>query len=145
MTNSTVASHRETDAPSTRSHQRIFAVLAGLTGVGIVLQGVWAGIFLSSDNRPDSWVRVHDLGAWVTLGLAVLTAAWALLRLRHRRDLLIGAVVLALLVAGEAHLGGMITDGGQDALTAVHVPVALALMALASWLPYRALHTAPAR
>ncbi|WP_431218836.1 hypothetical protein [Leifsonia xyli] len=124
--------------PSTNA-RRIFAALAILTALGVVLQGVWAGIFLSSDNRPDAWVHVHDIGAWVTTVLAAVTALWAIIALRRDRPLVVGSILLVLLVAGEAHLGGMITDDGQDAITAIHVPLAMALLALAVWLPVHAL------
>ena len=40
--------------------------------------------------------------------------------------------------ATEAYLGGLIRDAGKDTLTAVHVPLAMALMGLAVWLPLRA-------
>jgi hypothetical protein len=43
-----------------------------------------------------------------------------------------------VLLVVEAYLGGLIRDDGKDSLTAVHVPLALALMALAVWLPLRA-------
>ena len=124
---------------TSKTARRILAVLAGLTALGVVLQGVWAGIFLSSDHRPDAWVHIHDVGAWVTLILAALTAGWALVSLRRHVLLVVGSILLALLVAGEAHLGGMITDDGNDAMTAVHIPLAMALLALAVWLPFYAL------
>ena len=41
-------------------------------------------------------------------------------------------------MALEAYLGGLIRDDGKDALTAVHVPLAMAIMAVSVWLPLRA-------
>ncbi|GAA1547873.1 hypothetical protein GCM10009763_15860 [Dermacoccus profundi] len=34
--------------------------------------------------------------------------------------------------------GGLIVDEGKDVMAAVHVPLAMALMGLAVWLPLRA-------
>ncbi|MGH1524528.1 hypothetical protein ACRAWC_10995 [Leifsonia sp. L25] len=130
---------------SSKSSRIVFAILSGMTALGVVLQGLWAGLFLSSDNRPETWVHVHDVGAWATLVLAAATAVWALVRLRRRVALLVGSIVLVLLVAGEAHLGGMITDRGADALTAVHVPLAMALLGVAVWLPVHALRSRGSR
>jgi hypothetical protein len=116
----------------------VYAILIGLTTLGVLLQGLWAGIFLEHDNRPDKWVNVHARGAEVTIVLAVLAFVAALVWLRHRRDLVIGTAVLAVALFVEAYLGGRITDDGNDTLTAVHVPLAMAVMGLAIWLPLRA-------
>ena len=70
--------------------------------------------------------------------LAALATAWAFWRLRARRDLWLGSLVLTVLLVVEAYLGGLIRDDGKDSLTAVHVPLALALMGLAVGLPLRA-------
>lgn len=121
-----------------RSAYAVFSALAGLTALGIILQGVWAGIFLSYDERPDNWVHIHDVGAQVTLVLSVLTAIWAVWKLRADKPLVIGSILQVLLIAGEAHIGGLITDNGDDKLAAVHVPLAMALLGLAVWLPMRA-------
>jgi hypothetical protein len=50
---------------------------------------------------------------------------------------MIGSATLVVLLAFESYLGGLIRDQGKDTLTAVHVPLALAIMALAVWLPVR--------
>jgi uncharacterized membrane protein YfcA len=132
-----------TDAsPATRTRSRgdaVYGALAGLTALGVILQAVWAGIFLEHDgNRPDKWVNVHARGAEVTIALAVLAFVAALIWLRHRRDLLIGTVLLVVGLIVEAYLGGRITDDGDDTLTAIHVPLAMVVLALAVWLPLRA-------
>jgi hypothetical protein len=36
------------------------------------------------------------------------------------------------------YIAGLIRDDGKDTLTAVHVPLAMAFLALAIWLPVRA-------
>jgi len=41
------------------------------------------------------------------------------------------------LIALEAYLGGRIVDNGDDSLTVVHIPLAMALMDLAVWLAVR--------
>jgi hypothetical protein len=46
--------------------------------------------------------------------------------------------VLTALLVVEAYIGGLVRDDGDDTLTAVHIPFAMALMALAVWLPLRA-------
>jgi hypothetical protein len=86
-----------------------FNVLIGLTTLAILLQGVWAGIFLSYDKRPDRWVNVHAHGADVAIGLCALALVAALIQLRSRRDLVIGTVALLVLLVVEAFLGGRIT------------------------------------
>ena len=116
----------------------IYQVLIGLAALGVLLQGLWAGIFLEGEHRPDKWVNVHARGAEVTIGITVVAFVAAVIWLRHRRDLLIGTAVLAVVLVVEAYLGGRITDEGNDTLTAVHVPLAMVLMGLAIWLPLRA-------
>jgi hypothetical protein len=124
----------ETDEVVTR---RVYSALTGLTGVAVLLQGVWAGLFLE-DHAAGMWIEVHARGGEVAIVLAVLAALWALFRLRSHRDLVIGAIVLAVLLVVEAYIGGLIHDDGVDALTPVHLPLALLLMGLTVWLPLRA-------
>jgi hypothetical protein len=113
----------------------------GLCAVAVLLQGLWAGIFLRFDGKRDDsagWIDVHARGGEVALVLAVLATAWALWKLRDRLDLLVGSILLVVLLAGESYLGGLIRDHGKDSLTAVHVPLAMAIMGLVVWLPTRA-------
>jgi hypothetical protein len=124
-----------------RSASVVFAVLVGLAALAVLLQGLWAGIFLQRDGHRDdagNWIEVHAHGGEVALVLAALATAWAFWRLRARRDLWLGSLVLTVLLVVEAYLGGLIRDDGKDSLTAVHVPLALALMGLAVGLPLRA-------
>ncbi len=121
--------------------RRIYQALTGLAALAVLLQGLWAGIFLEHDGHRDDaegWIDVHARGGEVALLLAALAAVWALARLRARRDLVAGSLALTLLLALEAYLGGLIRDDDVDALTIVHVPLALLLMALAVWLPFQA-------
>jgi hypothetical protein len=127
--------------PPPSSAYAVFGALTGLATLGVLLQGLWAGLFLRYDGHRDdakNWINVHSLGANIALGLAVLAAVWAIWKLRSRRDLVAGSVVLAVLLGLEGWLGGLIVDSGKDALTAVHVPLAMAIMAVAVWLPLRA-------
>lgn len=119
-------------------HSAAYSILIGLTALAILLQAVWAGIFLSYNNRPDSWINVHAHGGEVAIGLCFLALIAAAVQLRSRRDLLVGTAVLLVLLIVEAYLGGRITNDGNDLITAVHVPLALVLMGLAVWLPFRA-------
>ena len=122
---------------TTEARSTIYNVLIGLTTLAILLQGVWAGIFLSYDERPDKWIHVHARGGEVAIGLCVLALVAAVVQLRSRIDLLAGTAALLVLLIVEAYLGGRITDDGNDKLTAVHVPLALAIISFAVWLPLR--------
>jgi len=120
-----------------------YRVLVGLAALGIVLQGVWAGMFIRPGQANDAtWVTVHARGAEVTLALALAAAAVAVWRLRTRRDLVLGTGALVVLLAVQAFIGGLVYD--NQALTAVHVPLAIALVALPVWLLLRSRRGAPA-
>jgi heme A synthase len=113
-----------------------FSILIGLTSLAILLQGVWAGMFIRSGEANDkTWVDVHARGADIAIVLALAALVVALLRLRSRRELVVGSAALFVLLVAEAYLGGLIVD--SPAVEAVHFPLALALMALAVWLPLR--------
>jgi len=130
-----------TSRPNVHGPERVFAALSGLAALAVLLQGLWAGIFLEHDGRREEasgWVDTHARGGEVALVLAVLLLAWTVWRLRHRRELVIGAIALVVLLVVESYLGGRIRDDGQDSLTAVHVPLGMAIMAVATWLPLRA-------
>lgn len=138
-TTTSARTHRATE--DTRGSRQVFAALTGLAALAILLQGLWAGIFLEHDGERDAagnWIDIHATGGEVAIALAALAAIWALFRLRGRKDLVIGAIVLTLLLVLEAYIGGLIRDDSKDTLTAVHVPFALLLMAIAVWLPLRA-------
>jgi heme A synthase len=121
----------------TRDRSGLFTILVGLASLGVLLQGLWAGIFIRPGQAFDgTWVTVHARGAEVTIALALAAAVVAFLWLRPRRDLVIGSAALVVLLAFEAFIGGEVYD--NQWLTAVHIPLALALMGLAVWLPLRA-------
>lgn len=137
----------ETPTDTSRGPVRAFAIVIGLTAVVIALQGLWAGIFLEHDGGRDaagSWVDVHSRAGDLAILLAAVATVVAFARLRHRRDLWLGSAALTVLLVLEAYLGGLIVDAGKDTLTAVHVPMAMGLMALAVWLPLRIRRPSPA-
>ncbi len=115
-----------------RRKSPVYSALIGLSALAVLLQGVWAGLF-QSQGYAERWVRFHDIGGEITLTLAVLSLVAAVIWLRHRTGLLVGTVVFALLVAFEWFVGNQI--GGAAWFQAVHVPVAMVLLALAVYLP----------
>ncbi len=127
----------------------LFSSLAGLTSLAVLLQGVWAGLFVPTGKGgpyEDPWVGVHQWGGLVALVLGVATAVVGFVTLRARRDLWIGAIVLAILLVVEVGLGSAISDSKSGAAAAVHVPLALLIMSLTVWLPLRAVgRTGPPR
>ena len=137
----TTASARRDTVTDDAGGRRLYSALTGVAALAVLLQGLWAGLFLEHDGRRDSassWIDVHAVGGEVAIVFAVLAAAWALFRLRRRKDLLYGAIGLVVLLVLEAYLGGLIRDDGEDALTPVHIPLAMLVMAVSVWLPLRA-------
>jgi uncharacterized membrane protein len=136
---STTTERPTTSTPT--STYAVFSSLVGLAALVVLAQGLWAGLFLEHDGQRDaasSWIDVHARGADLAILLAVLATAWAVWKLRPRRDLWVGSLVLAVLLVLESYLGGAIRDAGKDTLTAVHVPLAMLIMGVAVWLPARA-------
>ena len=118
---------------------RLFSSVLGVASVVVLLQAVWAGVFIREGHRDNgSWVTVHARGADIAIALAVVAAGVAMVKLRDRRDLVIGSVVFALLLVLEAFLGGLV--GKHPPVQEVHFPLGMALMGLAVWLPLRARH-----
>jgi hypothetical protein len=124
-----------------RPGRRLYVWLIGLAAVAVLLQGLWAGLFLQHDGQRDAasgWIDVHARGADLAILLAALATLVAVVKLRDHRELWVGSGALTLLLVMESYLGGVIRDSGRDTLTAVHVPLAMALMGLVVWLPLRA-------
>lgn len=124
-------------APALRTYRLILWVAAA----GVLLQGLWAGVFLQHDGARDAaggWIDVHARTADLVLLLAGAATLVAATRLRARRDLWVGAGVLTVMLLAEAYLGGRIRENGDDVLTAVHIPLALVISALVVALPLRA-------
>lgn len=136
----TTTTERRT-TPTTVTRSPVFSALIGISALAVLLQGLWAGIFLEHDGQRDaasSWIDVHARGAEIALAFAILATAYAFWKRRPRKDLWGGGIVFCALIALESYLGGLIRDDSKDTLTAVHVPLAMAIMALAVWLPLRA-------
>src|SRR4051812_39898922 len=95
-----------------RTNSAAYTVLIALAAVAIVLQGVWAGLFLreNSGGSGTNWVDVHARGGEVALVLAALATIVGFLRLRRRPDLWVGAAALTALLVLESYLGGLIRD-----------------------------------
>ena len=119
---------------------RAYSILIGLAALAVLLQGLWAGIFLEHDGKRDAasnWIEVHAKGGEVAIVFAAIATLVAVVKLRQHRALVIGTALLTGLLVLEGWLGGAIHDDGKDTLTAVHVPLGLAIMAVATWLPTR--------
>jgi hypothetical protein len=131
----TTTSERPETASSSGVHST-YSALIGVAAFAILLQGLWAGLFIG--HQGEGWVEVHAVGGEVAIASAAAASLLVIWKLRSRRDLLIGTLLVTVLLVLEAYLGGLIADEHQDALTAVHVPLAMALISLAVWLPLRA-------
>ena len=119
---------------------RAFAALVGVTSLAIVLQAITAGVFVNQDGR-DGWVTVHGVIADVTWVTALITAAYALRRMRRTHPRLTwSAVALFVLLLAQTGIGHLITDKGIDGLIVVHVPLAMVVFGLAVWLSVSAVH-----
>lgn len=130
-----------TTGTDARPAEKIFSALAGVCALLVVLQGLWAGIFLEHDGKREAggkWIDWHARGGEVAIFFALAALVWTVVKLRSRRDLLAGTAVLIVALFLESYLGGLIRDSGKDNLTAVHVPLAMLILALAVWLPLRA-------
>ena len=120
-----------------RPRSPLYSAVIGLSGLAVLLQGVWAGIFIREhQDYPHSWIEVHAHGGEVAIALALVATVIAFVQLRSRRDVVVGSIVFTLLLALEAYIGGEV--GAHPGLQAVHFPLAMALMGLAVWLPLRA-------
>ncbi len=116
----------------------LFNVLIGLTALAVLLQGLWAGIFLDHDGERDaagSWIDVHARGCDIAIGLAVVATVVALIKLRRDKTVWISSAALTALLVVEAYIGGLIRDDSKDTLTAVHVPLGMAIMGLVIFIP----------
>ncbi|HEX6403338.1 MAG TPA: hypothetical protein VF003_09335 [Pseudonocardiaceae bacterium] len=113
---------------------RIFSIVNGLTLLGVLLQAVWAGLFIDQTGR-DMWITVHEIGGFVVVLLALVTAlvAAALLR-RADSALTLGAVGLLVLIVVQTGLGEAITTSGRQELIVSHVPLAMLIFGLGIYL-----------
>ena len=112
--------------------RRATAVLAALVALGVLLQSVFAGGFLSpvygGGGLPGArtW---HELGANATFGLLLVEGLLVLATpLRRRRQQLASGLVLAVLLTAVIGLGYV--GGGS---VAVHVPLGVLTFGVALW------------
>lgn len=124
-----------TERPVVRSP--LFSALVGLASLGVLLQALWAGLFMGGvQTNRTTWEHVHQYGGYATTALGVIAAVVALVQLRARRDVVLGSIAFAVLLVAEVGLGSSVED--TPILRAAHFPLALLLMAVAVWLPLRA-------
>ena len=119
-------------------HGPVFAALIGLTSLAIILQGVFAGVFIEPGTHTG-WLDAHNANADVAGALAILSAVYAVIWLRTAaRSLAIGSIVLAVLVIALIAVGHAIAGSNDHGLTPVHVPLALLAFGLTIWLSLKA-------
>jgi heme A synthase len=126
----------------TRTRSPLYSALIGLTALAVLLQGVWAGQFIREGKNFDAsssqsnFVTVHEWGGTAAEALALIALIVAVWKLRRRKDLVIGTAVLFVLLGVEGFLGEGIGD--HHSWPSYHIPLAMVLMALCVWLPFRA-------
>ena len=119
-------------APAPSGVRRTAGVLAALVAVGVLLQSVFAGGFLTAfygGTALPGALTWHELGANATFGLLAVEGLLVLATpLRRDRAHLGSGVVLAVLLTAVIGLGYV---GGAS--VAVHVPLAVATFGVALW------------
>lgn len=126
-------------APSTAAPRglRLFNALVGVTTLGIFIQAITAGEFVSQKDR-GGWITVHDISANATIVVALVAAVIGLALVRAAdRALAWSSLVLFVLLVVQTVLGHLITDAEADGWIGVHVPLAFVIVALAVWLSVR--------
>ncbi|MCW2607895.1 MAG: hypothetical protein JWO60_2588 [Frankiales bacterium] len=121
----------------------VLVVLTGLLMTVIVFQGAMAGAFVRDDKERDarsSYIDAHAWGAHVGTVLALATAVFVIWRLRQERALVVAAVSLSGAFLVESYMGGLIRDEDRQALTVVHVPLAMVITGVTAWLALQAVH-----
>ncbi len=127
----------DASTPAAPRGLRLFNALVGVTTLGIFLQAITAGEFVSQKDR-DGWIAVHNVIANVTIVVALVTAVIGLVLVRATdRVLAWSGLVLFVLLLAQTALGHLITEGKADGLIGVHVPLAFVIVGLAVWLAIR--------
>ena len=65
-----------TGTTSTTPHP-VWSALVGSTSLGVLLQGLWAGLILRRDADSSTWYSVHEHGAEATVTLAAIATITA--------------------------------------------------------------------
>jgi hypothetical protein len=126
-----------TDSTAAPRGIRVFNALVGVTTLGILLQAITAGEFVSQRGR-GAWIAVHDIIANATIVAAIVVAVIGIVLVRATdRALAWSSVALAVLLVVQTVIGHLITDAHADAWIGVHVPLAFVIVALAVWLAIR--------
>lgn len=113
---------------------RTFSMVNGLTLLGVLLQAVWAGLFIDRAER-EPWVTVHEIGGFVVVVLSLATALLAIALLRRADSALtFGAVGQFLLLVVQTGLGEGISKAGSQELLVSHVPLAMLIFGLGVYL-----------
>jgi hypothetical protein len=111
-----------------------FSMVNGLTLLGVLLQAVWAGLFIDRAER-EPWVTVHEIGGFAVVVLSLVTALLALALLRRADPALtFGAVGLFLLLVIQTGIGEGISKAGSQELLVSHVPLAMLIFGLGVYL-----------
>src|SRR6476646_201806 len=112
MTSAPTAERSTTTTTATapqRSTSRLYRVLIGLSSLAVLLQALWAGLFVhEGEDYKQSWVEVHARGGEIAILLAAAATVTTFVKMRDRRELLIGSAALTVLLVFEAYLGGLI-------------------------------------
>ncbi len=134
----TASSQPAGSAPATKAPAalRIFNALLGVTTLGIFLQAVTAGEFVSQQHR-DGWITAHNIISNATLLVAVVAAVFGFVAGTAYRSTAWASAVLAVLLVVQIVIGHLITDGKQDGWIGVHVPLAFVIFGLTIWLSIR--------
>ena len=137
-TSATSTQARDAARPADDGARKPFGMLTGITSLLILLQGLWAGLLLDKGGDDAStWATIHKHAGETAVLLAVICFVWALVKLKHRTELVAGSAVLALAMVVEWFVGHQ-QAGSASSLLWLHIPLALLTMALSVWLPVRA-------
>lgn len=114
-----------------------YSVLMDLVLLGIVALAAMAGQFLKVDghrNAHPGYIDAHGLISEISEFFVFVAAVVAFRKFRHLKALVVGTPVLLVAMVFNGYLGGEIRDHGKTGYTTVHVPLAIAITALAGWL-----------
>jgi len=133
----TTAAQKSTPSTGAPRGIRLFNALIGVTTLGIFLQAITAGEFVSQKGR-EPWIEAHSIIADVTIVVALVAAIVGLVAVRAiDRVLAWSGLALFVLLLVQVMLGHLITDAESDGLIGVHVPLAVVIVGLAVWLSVR--------
>ena len=87
-------------------------------------------------SRPNLLVNAATQTA-AAIGLAALATIVALVTLRLHKAIWLSCAALTVLLTIEAYIGGLTRDDSKDTVTAMHVPPAIDIMGLVTWISMR--------